>query len=124
MRLSEIKGEDAIDVIANILDPLTVILSDKEVEKVIKTGKPKLLIAKTLLSRQKKAILEILAYMNNADPKTFNPSLIELPVMLVQLIEDVMENEELASLFQSQGQTMASVSSGTVTEATEETEAI
>lgn len=122
MRLSEIRGTDAIDVIADIIDPITIIIADKEVQKALKSNKPKLLIAKIILKRQKDAIMEILAVINREDPKTFKPSLIELPVMLVQLIEDVMENKDLMSLFHSQEQMISSASSTSVMQNTEGTE--
>jgi len=124
MRLSEIKGEDALDVIAEILDPAATILADAEVKAVIESRKPYIIIAKTILSRQKKAILEVLAVLNRKDPKEFKPSLIELPIMLIHLLEDIAENQELMSLFQSQNPMMESVSSGSVTENTKETEGI
>lgn len=111
MRLSEIKGTDAIDVIADIIDPVTVILADKEIQEAIETKKPYLLIAKTILKNQKEAILEVLAVLHKEDPKEFKPSLIELPIMLVQLVQDVMNNKELVDLFQLQGVKTASVSS-------------
>lgn len=122
MRLSEIKGGDAIDVIADIIDPVTAIIADKEVAKVIKANKPKLLIAKTILKRQKDNILLILAILNQENPKEFKPSLVELPVMLIQLITDVMDNEELMSLFHSQDMMISSGSSTPVMQTTEETE--
>lgn len=111
MRLSEIKGTDAIDVIADIIDPVTVILADKEIQEAIETKKPYLLIAKTILKNQKEAILEVLAVLHKENPKEFKPSLIELPIMLVQLVQDVMNNKELVDLFQLQGVKTASVSS-------------
>ena len=86
MRLSEIKGVDAIDVIADIIDPVTAILADKEIQEVIKSKKPHLMIAKTILKNQKEAIMEVLAILNQTDPKDFKPSLIELPIMLLQLV--------------------------------------
>lgn len=124
MRLSEIKGEDALDVIAEILDPAATLLADAEVQAVIESRKPYIIIAKTILSRQKKAILEILAILDRKDPKEYKPSLIELPVKLIQLLEDILENEELMSLFHSQNPMMGSVSSGSVMENTKETEGI
>ena len=122
MRLSEIYGEDAIDVIAEILEPAATILADAEVKAVIESRKPYIIVAKTILSRQKKAILEVLAVLNRKDPKEFKPSLIELPIMLIHLLEDIAENQELMSLFQSRNPMMGSVSSGSVTENTKETE--
>lgn len=122
MRLSEIKGVDAIDVIADIIDPVTVILADKEIQEAIETKKPYLLIAKTILKNQKEAILEVLAVLHKENPKEFKPSLIELPIMLVQLVQDVMENKELVDLFQLQGVKTASVSSFPAMQNTEGTE--
>ena len=122
MKLSEIRGVDAIDVIADIIDPVTVIMADADIREVITQKKPTLIIAKVVLKKQKKAILEILAYLNNEDPKDFKPSILELPVMLVNLINEIEQDEELMSLFHSQPQMMASVSSGAVTQNTEETE--
>lgn len=122
MRLSEIKGLDAIDVIADIIDPVTVILADKEIEEAIESRKPYLLIAKTILKNQKEAILEVLAVLHKEDPKEFKPSLIELPIMLVQLVQDVMNNKELVDLFQLQGVKTASVSSFPAMQNTEGTE--
>lgn len=124
LKLSEIKGDNAIDVIADILDPVAVMLADKEVEKTIKSKVPVIVKAQVILKRQKKAILEILAILNQVDPKEFNPSLIELPVMLMSVIQDIEAHPELKILFQSQGQMTTSVSSGAVMEPTQGTEEI
>lgn len=124
LKLSEIKGDNAIDVIADILEPVAVMLADKEVEKTIKSKVPVIVKAQVILKRQKKAILEILAILNQVDPKEFNPSLIELPVMLMSVIQDIEAHPELKILFQSQGQMTTSVSSGAVMEPTQGTEEI
>lgn len=74
------------------------------------------------MKRKKKEILEILATMHGENPETFSPSLIELPIMLVNLINEVQGNEELMSLFRSQHQMISNVSFGAVMENTEGTE--
>lgn len=124
MKLSEIKGTDAIDVIADILDPITVIMADKEIQAIAKQTPrpPAIVIAKTILKNQKAAILEILARLNGEDPETFNPSLIKLPFMLMELIKEISKDEDLASLFHGQPQMSSSVPSGAVMPTTEETE--
>lgn len=124
MKLSEIKGVDAIDAIADIIDPITAIMADDEIRKMM-TVVPRpseLTMAKTILKRKKKEILEILAVMHGENPDTFKPSLIELPIMLLSLINEVQANEELMSLFRSQHQMISNVSFGAVTGNTEETE--
>lgn len=112
MKLSEIKGEHALDVLADIIDPVVEIVGDEEISEAIKAGKPKLLIAKLVLKGHKKSIITILALLNEKDPKTYEPSLLELPKMVLELLND----EELAKLFQSQGQMMDSAYFGSATE--------
>jgi len=124
MKLSEIKGVDAIDAIADMLDPITAIMADDEIRKLMSmTPRPSTLtIATKIMKRKKKEILEILAVMHGENPETFNPSLLELPIMLVNLINEVQNNEELMSLFRSQHQMISNVSFGAVMGNTEETE--
>lgn len=122
MKLSQIKGVDAVEAIADILEPVAVIFADEEIQNAIKAKKPYIIITQIILKRQKEAILEVLAVLNGADPKEFKPSLIELPIMLMQLVQEVTENEELASLFHLQEQMTASVSSIPATPTTEGTE--
>lgn len=124
MKLSEIKGVDAIEVVADIIDPVTKIMADAEI-RILAEMKPKpptIRIVKTVLKRQKEAILEILAILHGEDPKTYKPSVIELPILLINLFNEVQANEELMSLFHSQHQMSSSVSSGAVIQNTEETE--
>lgn len=118
MKLSEIKGVDAVETVANIIDPLTTILADEKIQKDIQTQKPVLLIVKDMLTAHKQQVLEFLAYLNMKDPKEFNPSIIEL----VKMLTEVLKDEEVIDLFRSQGQMMGDVSFGSVTESTEETE--
>lgn len=124
MKLSEIKGVDAIDAIADMLDPITAIMADEEIKKLMSmVPRPSTLtIATKIMKKKKKEILEILAVMHGENPETFNPSLLELPIMLVNLINEVQNNEELMSLFHSQHQMISNVSFGAVMENTEETE--
>lgn len=124
MKLSEIKGVDAIDAIADMLDPITAIMADEEIKKLMSMiPRPSTLtIATKIMKKKKKEILEILAVMHGENPETFSPSLIELPIMLVNLINEVQNNEELMSLFRSQHQMISNVSFGAVTGNTEETE--
>lgn len=124
MKLSEIQGEDAIDVIADLIDPIAIMFADKKVEETIKSQVPIIVKAKVILKRQKKAILEVLAILNQTDPKDFKPSLIELPIMLVNLLQDIEDNPELKDLFSSQGQKITNVPFGSAMVTTQVTEEI
>lgn len=99
MKLSEIRGEAAIDVIADIIDPVTEILADDEVKKIAQSDAAELTIAKVILKRQKKAILEIMAILSGEDPKKYQPTAPEILVTLVNLVGEIKANEDLTSLF-------------------------
>lgn len=118
MKLSEIRGEAAIDAIADIIDPVMDILADEEIQAEIKSGKPRTMLVKPILKKKKKEILTILAILNGEEPATFNPNLIQLPIMLLGLLNEIDENKELADLFQSQRQMKEGVSFGVVTDST------
>lgn len=110
MRLSDIKGEEALDMLADILEPLTEIAQDKEFTGNLgrNTGKA----IKHVLKEHKKAIITMLAVINREDVETYQPSLLTLPALLL----DIFNDEEVIRLFQSQVQ--IPTSSGLATENT------
>lgn len=111
MKISEIKGEHALSVLADILEPIGDIGKD---ENFIKAAKEKDLskVVKICLKDHSKSVLTILALLNDKDVETYEPSLIELPVMLMELLQD----EDFMSLFISQEQTSVKTSTGPATE--------
>ena len=100
MKLSEIRGEKAIELLGDILIPTTEIMADPKISSAVESGKPKLTIVTNILKNHPKSILTILALLNQEDPETYNPSLLALPKMVM----DILEDEELMDLFHSQGQ--------------------
>ena len=110
MKLSEIKGERALDVIADLIDPISEIFADEAIRKA--AGGNKLDLVKIILKGHKKSIIEILAILDGEDPKTYEVSLISLPAKILELLND----PELASLFGLQGQTGGATSSTSVLE--------
>ena len=94
MKLSEIKGDDAIDIVAEMIDPVTEILADEEIVSAYRSGKPDLLLIKMVLKNHKKAIKTILALLNGENPETYEPNILVLPFMIKDLISD----EEFMSL--------------------------
>ena len=124
MKLSELKGVNAIDAIADIIDPMSAICSDKEVVKAANSNKSELEIAQVILKRQARNILDVLAILSGENPKEYNPTLPQILTSLVGLISDIKENEELVSLFRSQPQMTSSASFGAVMPTSEGTETI
>lgn len=111
-KLSEFRGAEALDVLADLIEPATEFMSDKEVVLLLRDRSTILSGASLILKKHPKAILRIMARLEGADPETYNPSLVALPKMLVELFND----PELIDLFTSQGQSEAQTNSGSATE--------
>ncbi len=118
MKLSNIKGEKALEVIADLIDPISKMVQDKGFKKIVDTG-TQLDVVKYLLKNHGKEVLIVLALINEADPKTYAPSLVELPRLVLDLIND----PDVMALFKSQGQSEQLASSGSVTANIEAVEA-
>lgn len=114
-KLSEIKGEDALDVLADLIDPVSEITKDKKFVAAARKG-DRLQAAKILLRGHKKPIITVLAILNGEDPEAYAPSLLSLPAMVIELLND----PDLAVLFQSGETETPSGSPTEITEATEE----
>lgn len=110
-RISDYKGDVAIEMLADLIEPVGEIMTDKEV--VSKANEKNKLPAVALaLRNHKKAVIRIMAVMTQNDPKTYEPNLFELPAMLLQLLND----PDVMSLFTWQGQTGERTLSGSAME--------
>ena len=115
MKLSEIKGQEAIDVLADLMSPASIIFTDKEVVKLLRGGE-KIKAIQAMLKSHSKEVIEMLAILDREDPKTYEPSIVTLPMKLLEFFND----PEVSELFFSQEQTKDETSSSSVTEITEE----
>lgn len=100
MKLSEFKGDKALDALADLMEPAVEIMSDKNVTKDFKAGK-KLHAIKTAIKDHKKAVTMILAILDGADPEKYEVGLITLPLKLLEVFND----PDVVNLFQSQVET-------------------
>lgn len=112
--LTEIKGDKALDLVADLLEPVTEIFSDAEVAKAYNVSI--LNAIKVAVKNHKKAVKTIVALMNEEDPETYEPNAVEIPATLYQVVTD----REIQNLFTSQGQNSSENTSGSVTESTKE----
>lgn len=118
MKLSEIKDENAIELLADILEPAADIFSDKDIVNIIRNGGNKMLGIKLALKNHKKAIIEILAALEGVPVNEYHCNVLTLPVKLLEIVND----EDLASFFTLQQQMIVEEFSGSVTENTTEKE--
>lgn len=112
-KLSEIRGEDALDVLADIIEPVSKIFEDETFVAYAKAGK-RFMLTQNVLRHHKQEILTVLAILNDVPPEEYNPSLIEIPMLVIELFND----PDLLQLFQSAA---PSAFSGSATESTTET---
>lgn len=114
-KLSDFKGDEAIDLWADLLDPLTAILTDDKIRRVVQSGKSKIEIAKEVLKKHRKEAVEI---MLRIDPTPIDG--LNIILRLVALIADIGQNDEIKGFFgyAEQAQT-ENASSGSPTANTE-----
>lgn len=110
MKISDYKGEDAIDILADILEPASNIIGDKELSNMVKNDANKLSIVKYILKQHKHSIIEILASIERKPYEEYANSmnLLTLPAKVIELMND----KELTDFFQSQALIMENESSG------------
>lgn len=93
-KLSDYEGNEAIELWADLLEPLTKILGDESVQEVVRSGAPKLLIAKEILEKHSEEAKEV---MLRIDPTPING--LNIIIRLVSLLADIGQNEEIKSFF-------------------------
>ena len=102
MRLSDYKGEEALDVLADIIEPLANIITDEEIQEMAKKDNtPVLAMVKPAIKNHKRDLIEILARLENKTVEEYEKTmnLLTLPKQVMELLND----SEVQSLFQSQG---------------------
>ena len=107
MKLSEIKGDAALDLLADLIDPVVEIMADKEVSSAFQSGNT-IGAIRSAIKGHKKAVVTMLALLDGAPVENYEVTLVTLPVKLLELLNDPL----LASVFPSQGQKGDANSSG------------
>ena len=110
-KLSEYKDEEALDLLADIMEPAAEILADSEMKDAWETGN-RLRVAKVAIKRHKTQVMEILAAMDGVPVSEYHCNIFTLTMRVIEIMND----EELLSVFTSQAQElMQSTASGPVT---------
>ena len=113
MKLLEVTGAEAFEMMADLFDPITDIASDVEILKCIQTNQ-KAKAIKFALKNHSKAMTEIMAISEGVPLSEYNKN---LPEMMKDVLT-VMNHPIVAELFFSQAQN-EETSSGSATENTE-----
>lgn len=113
MRLSDYKNEDAIEVLADMMEPIATIMSQPEVEEAFKSGKPMIVTAKAILKSNSRAVLEMIAALHRKQPEEMD---VTIPSLLKDLL-DILNDPDIVSLFTSTDIETSSISATASTEA-------
>ena len=117
MKLSDYEGEQALDVLADLIEPAMEIMADKEMAGYMRSNQSAKAV-KAAIKNHKKAVIEIMAVLDGADPATYKPKIFDLPIKLLEILND----PELMGLFTSQGQNVTEANFGSAMASTEEKE--
>lgn len=115
MTLSEVRGEAALDLLADVMEPASVILDDEDVKNAFRTNTNRIKTAALVLKKHKKEMLQILAAVNMVPVEDYKPN----PYEILKSTIDVLSDRGLTDFFGSQVPKMDAVSSGPVSESTE-----
>lgn len=122
MKISDFKGEKAIDFIGDIIEPAAKIFSDEVVRGLFapeKNGekKSKAAIAKHICKEYSTEVIEVLAAMNEVSPDEYNGN----PITVLTQVFEILNDPDLMSVFISSEQKTEKKSSGSAAESSEET---
>ena len=117
-RLQDVKGEEALDVLADILDYAVKLVKNDAIREALNTkGFRDIETIKLLIKEGKHEIISIMAVIDGKEYDEFLETLdlMTLPMMLY----DTFNDEAVQAVFRSQAQTMGVTSSGLATATTE-----
>lgn len=109
MKLSDYKGEEALDVLADIIEPLANIIADAEIQELSKKpNTPIIAMVKPAIKNHKGDLIAVLARIENVPVEQYRETmnLITLPKQVMELLND----PEVQNLFFSQGESQVTSS--------------
>lgn len=95
MKLSDLKGEAALDALADMIEPASEIMTDTKFVQFIREGN-KLKAVQYAIKNHKEAIIAIMAASEGASPDEYEINLVSLPKKLLEVFND----PEIVDLFQ------------------------
>lgn len=113
--LSEYKDEEALDLLADIIEPVSEIMGDKAVAENLRSNNKGKAI-KLAIKNHKKSVIEVMAILEGVSVSEYHCNLLTLPLLLLKVLND----PELVSFFSSQAEIISQNTSGSATESTED----
>ncbi len=98
-KISDFKNEDAVEVLADIIEPCSAIINDADVKKEF--AKDRMKAISMALKKYKKEIVQILARLEDVPVEEFTCT----PVTLVSKVLEVLNDKDLNDFLSSLAQT-------------------
>lgn len=98
-RLEDFKGDEAWDVIIELVDPIAEIATDEDVKKAITTDLKS--AAKAIVKNHKAAATTVLAVLSERDPEELRATINPIDIMAGVL--SILQDANVINLFLSQG---------------------
>lgn len=116
-KLSEYQDEEALNLLADLIDPTIEIFGDKEVAVWIR-AKIYIKAVQVALRKHPEDVIKMMSLLEGVPREEYHFTLKTLPKMLF----DVMRDPELQDFFELQGRMASETPTGSATESTEEVE--
>lgn len=116
MKISDFRNEDALDLLADLIEPAAHIFSDKQVEKAYRDG-DRIGAIKHAIKDHKTDVIAIVAALDGTTPDKCDFDAITLLSKILEILSD----QELVNFFGSQGRTEEKKPSGSATASTRAT---
>jgi len=114
-KLLATRGEEGLELLADILGPVTVIFNDGKFKELTKKG-DKLSAVQYVLKYYPGDVLYVMAKANGMDQSEYNPN----PVELISDVLKFLNDPDMANFFALQGWIDSNGASGSATENTGE----
>lgn len=115
MKVDNLYRGDAIDLIADLLEPASVIMQDKKIADILQT-ETYVGIAVYILKHHKEQAIKIVCVINGEDPDTWEFNAWDV----LRTLMNIIENPQIAEVFGLQSQNEQSTGFGSVTAITTE----
>ena len=114
MKLSEYKDDEALDVLADLIEPTAFILADKDMRDSLRKCSNEAQQASIVIKTHKNEVMRILAAINGVPADEYHCNLLTLP----RQVMEIMNDEDLMDFFKSWGQTEGENNSGSASAST------
>lgn len=115
MKISDFKDEEALDLLADLIEPAAHIFGNEKMRDAVKAKKPALELARLSIKENKKEVIEILARLNGVPVEEYHCTI----ASIIKDVLDILNDKDLVDFFSSQVQMTEQTSSISVMPNTE-----